>query len=73
MKESLTIAYGVFLGLLLFVIFLWIVASIIWLVYGKRYFAPSQPCRNNTIVPYFTEDPQKSEVCYDKKCNECEK
>jgi hypothetical protein len=65
MKETSTIAFGVFIGLLLFTIFLWIIGSIIWLIYGKRYFVPSRQCHETCFIPYFTTAPEKKEIMID--------
>ena len=55
-NNLLNIASGVFLGLLFFLIFLWIIAAIVWLVYGKRYFAPENETRENTFNPYLSKN-----------------
>ena len=61
MNLTLTIASGVFIGLLIFLIFLWLLASIIWLIYGKRYFMPNKENRKNVVYKYCTDSPKKIE------------
>ena len=61
MHAILTIGTGVFVGIIFIIIFVWILASIIWLIYGKRYFAPDRENREIAMVPYFTGESQKIE------------